>query len=187
MNVRSLIFPLLMGFVLATSGILPADGAEPPKEEGKAGMNLGKLTCKTKPGTQTKQFLQSSVSVDCMFQPNEGQAEKYDGEIGFLGVDLGTREERTLYFGVFGVSTDVSRSSFPLQGNYYGTTVGAGMFGQGYGSSALVGGTRKAFSIVPSVESFKGEGLIVGGTKMFLQPDKAAKLGQTKPVTGVNK
>ncbi|MBI3128027.1 MAG: DUF992 domain-containing protein [Candidatus Tectomicrobia bacterium] len=175
MNARNLMFACAMSFLLAAAGTGPASGAEPPKEENKTGVNLGKLTCKTKPGTQTKHFLQSSVSVDCTYQPNEGQPQKYGGEIGFLGVDVGQREERTLYFGVFGVRTGAALEAFPLQGNYYGTTLGAGVFGQGYGSSALVGGSQKGISVVPSVESFKGEGLIVGGTRMYLEPDRAAQ------------
>jgi len=177
--VRDMTLGLLMALLMIAGGLRPAAGAENPAvspgREKKEGVNLGRLTCKTEPGTRTQRFLRSSVALDCVFKTDKGE-EKYKGEIGFLGVDLGKREERTLYFRVFGYATDARLGSYPLQGDYLGTSIGAGAYGQGYGSSALVGGIQKSFNIVPSVETFKGAGITAGGTKMHLEPAKDAQM-----------
>ena len=135
----------------------------------QGGVNLGSLTCKTKPGTNVQLLLVSSVAVECTFKTAGGE-EMYNGEIGFLGVDLSRKDEQTLNFTVLGVSRDVKMGSHSLQGDYLGTTVAAGMGGKGVGSTALVGGLRKSFNLVPSADTFKGAGISAGGTRMNLQP-----------------
>ncbi|MBI3128028.1 MAG: DUF992 domain-containing protein [Candidatus Tectomicrobia bacterium] len=153
---------LLVSFLI---GAAPAGAAE------QGGVNVGSLTCKTKPGTSVQLFLVSSVAVECAFKTTGGE-EMYKGELGFLGVDLSRKDEQTLNFTVLGVTRDIKMGAHSLQGDYLGTSVAAGMGGKGVGSTALVGGLRKSFNLVPSADTFKGAGISAGATRMNLQPLK---------------
>lgn len=151
-------------------GVL-APGARAAEEKEANVVKLGELTCKTLPGTEVKLFLRSSVAVDCTFKQG-GQEEHYKGELGFLGVDLRKKSEETLYFAVMGATANVPMGGHALVGDYVGASVSAGIYKEGYGTTMLVGGFQKGFSLVPSVDTFKGIGLTIGGSRMHLEPKK---------------
>lgn len=156
---------LLAAFLVGSVGAYSARAAE------QAGVNLGSLTCKSKPGTGVQLLLVSSVAIECTFKTPAGE-EKYKGEIGFLGVDLSRKDEQTLLFTVVGLTRNVKIGTHSLEGDYLGASVAAGILGQGVGSTALVGGVRKSFNLVPSADTFKGAGISAGGTRMHLAPLK---------------
>lgn len=131
------------------------------------GGQLGSLVCKSRPGTRVQFFLRSSVAVKCTFKTNKGQ-ESYKGEIGLLGIDLSKKSEETLYFTVLGVTEDVEMGSHTLRGDYVGASVSAGVYKEGAGSTQFVGGVKKSFSLVPSLDTFKGTGITVGVSRMKL-------------------
>ena len=162
---RGVMLALLAAFLVGPVGAYPASAAE------QGGVNLGNLTCKTKPGTSVQLLLVSSVVVECTFKTAGGE-EKYKGEIGFLGVDLSRKDEQTLLFTVVGLTADVKMGAHSLAGDYLGASVAAGMLGKGVGSTALVGGIKKSLNLVPSADTFKGAGISAGGTRMHLEPLK---------------
>lgn len=158
-------------FVLfAISLILGLSAPTAPAAE-KEGIQLGKLTCKTRPETRTKLFLRSSVVINCSFETKQG-TEKYKGEIGFLGVDLSKKSEEVLYFTVVGLTSDYRVGSHSLAGGYVGAQLAAGIVKHGIGTSGFVGGLKKNFSLVPSIDVFKGAGITLGVSKMQLAADK---------------
>lgn len=162
---RGVMLALLTASLAGSVGAYPAGAAE------QAGVNLGSLTCKTKPGTGVQLLLVSSVSVECTFKTAGGE-EMYKGEIGFLGVDLSRKDEQTLLFTVVGLTGDVKMGAHSLQGDYLGASVAAGILGKGAGTTALIGGVKKSLNLVPSVDTFKGAGISAGGTRMHLEPSK---------------
>ena len=162
---RGVMLAFLVVSLAGLAGAYAAGAAE------QGGVNLGSLTCKTNPGTGVHLLLISSVAVECTFKTSGGE-EMYKGEIGFLGVDLSRKEEQTLNFTVLGISRDVKVGSYPLEGDYLGASVAAGMLGKGVGSTALVGGIKKSLNLVPSADTFKGAGISAGGTRMHLEPMK---------------
>ena len=160
---RCLMTVCLMVFLAGPVGLRAAGAAE--------GVNLGNLTCATKPGTAVQLLLVSSVAVECTFKTAAGE-ETYKGEIGFLGVDLSRKDSQTLLFTVGGLTANVKMGSHSLKGDYIGASVAAGILGQGVGTTALIGGLQRSFNLVPSVDTFKGAGISAGGTRMSLEPLK---------------
>jgi len=140
-----------------------------PRPDAQEGVTLGSLVCKTQPGTKVKLFLSSSVAIECTFKTQAGQ-EHYKGELGFLGIDLSKKTAETLNFTVVGLTTNVKMGSHSLSGGYVGATISAGVYKKGYGSTQLVGGIKKSFSLVPSIDTFEGTGLTAGTTRMSLEP-----------------
>jgi hypothetical protein len=137
----------------------------------KEGVQLGSLVCKSQPGTRVQIFLQSSVAIKCTFKTSSGE-EKYKGEIGFLGIDLSKKSEETLKFTVLGLTTDVSMGSHTLAGDYAGASVSVGVYKEGIGTTAFVGGLKNNFSLVPSFDTFKGTGISAGVSRLKLTVDK---------------
>ena len=135
--------------------------------EKHAGAQLGSLVCKSKPGTRVQFFLRSSVAVQCTFKTPKGQ-ESYKGEIGLLGFDLSKKSEETLYFTVLGVAANIEMGSHSLSGEYVGASLSVGIVKKGYGTTQFVGGVKKGFSLVPSLDTFKGTGISAGVSRMKL-------------------
>lgn len=135
------------------------------------GAQLGSLVCKSQPGTRVQFFLRSSVAIKCTFKSPTGE-EKYKGEIGLLGVDLSKKSEETLNFTVVGVSANVKMGSHSLAGDYVGASLSAGVIKTGVGTTQFVGGIKKSFSLVPSLDTFKGTGISAGVSRMKLLADK---------------
>ncbi len=135
------------------------------------GGQLGSLVCKSQPGTRVQFFLRSSVAIRCTFKTPSGQ-EKYKGEIGLLGIDLSQKSEETLYFTVVGVATNIKMGSHSLKGDYVGASISVSIVKEGVGSTQFVGGVNKSFSLVPSLDTFKGIGISIGVSRMKLLASK---------------
>ena len=136
--------------------------------EKQPGAQLGSLVCKYRPGTRVQFFLRSSVAVKCTFKTNKGQ-ESYKGEIGLLGIDLSQKSEETLHFTVLGVTEDIEMGSHTLSGDYVGASISASIYKEGGGTTQFIGGgANKSFSLVPSLDTFKGTGISIGVSRMKL-------------------
>lgn len=144
----------------------PVSGAE-----GQPGVQLGRLVCQSQPGTRVQYFLRTSVAIKCTFS-TMSEKEKYKGEIGLLGVDLSKKSEETLYFTVVGLTENVKMGSHSLSGDYVGASISAGVIKTGVGTTQFVGGLEKSFSLVPSLDTFKGAGITAGVSRMKLLADK---------------
>ena len=139
--------------------------------EKKEGGQLGSLVCKSKPGSRVQYFLRTSVAINCTFKTAKGM-EKYKGEIGFLGIDLSKKSEETLNFTVMGLTTDINMGSHTLAGDYSGASASVGIYKEGVGTNVFVGGVQNNFSLVPSLDTFKGTGISAGVSRMKLISDK---------------
>ena len=107
------------------------------------------------------------MAVKCTFKTDKGQ-ESYKGEIGLLGIDLSQKSEETLHFTVLGVTEDIEMGSHTLTGDYIGASVSVGIYNEGGGTTQFVGGANKSFSLVPSLDTYKGTGISVGVSRMKL-------------------
>ena len=157
----------LIALSLISAIQLPAAGAA----EKTPGVQLGSLVCKSQPGTRVQIFLKTSVAIKCTFKISIKGEERYKGEIGFLGIDLSKKSEETLNFTVIGLTTNVKIGDHSLEGDYSGASVSVGLK-EGLGSTQFVGGLKKAFSLVPSLDTFKGTGISAGVSRMKLMADK---------------
>lgn len=163
--IRRIPLVLFVASLAIAFGHFDAGAAQSP------GVQLGQLTCKTLPGTKVQRFLTSSVAVNCTFKTPHGE-ERYKGEMGLLGIDLSKKSQETLYFTVVGVVSDVRIGKHSLVGEYLGTSASVGIVEKGYGSTSFVGGVKKSFSLVPSLDTFKGTGITAGASRMHLDPAK---------------
>jgi hypothetical protein len=166
---KGMIWILSVALVAALFALVPwnkAGAAEKPKE----GVELGTLTCTTRPKSKINKVIVSSISANCVFKTKRGE-ERYSAEIGLLGVDLSKKEAQKLYFTVVGLTEDIRMGTHTLAGHYIGLEATLGL-GVGGGAQALVGGVNHAFSLAPSLETHKGLGATLGGTRMNLKPAK---------------
>ncbi len=158
----------LIAFSLISAVQLPAAGAT----EKTPGVQLGSLVCKSQPGTRVQIFLKTSVAIKCTFKISLKGEERYKGEIGFLGIDLSKKSEETLNFTVIGLTSNIKLGDHSLAGDYLGVSVSVGLYKEGLGTTQFVGGLNKAFSFVPSLDTFKGAGISAGVSRMKLVADK---------------
>ncbi len=138
--------------------------------EKQGGIKLGVLTCISLPKTEVKIFLRTSVRVKCTFKSQIGE-EKYEGEFGLLGIDLSKKTAQKMSFIVFGGTGDVKPGAHSLKGDYNGVQATVGL-GVGGGPNHLLGGWKDSFSLAPSLETHKGIGVTLGGTRLNLVPAK---------------
>ncbi len=138
-----------------------------PSAEAVQGVNLGTLTCNTIPGLRTNLLFSSSVPLRCVYRTHRGE-EQYRGEIGHLGIDLSKKGMETLRFTVVGLTADTAVGAHTLSGGYVGTSVSVGL-AKGFGSTQLVGVSRRSISLVPSFDTFDGIGLTAGLSRMTLE------------------
>ena len=149
--------------------------ALPLPSAAQGGIKLGVLKCRSLPNTRVRIFLRSAVRVKCTFTASRlagkeaGKSENYEGEFGLLGIDLSTKTEQKMEFLVFGLSKDITIGSHTLAGDYNGVLATIG-FGIGGGPNHLIGGFGDSFSLAPSIETHKGIGVTVGGTRLSLKP-----------------
>ena len=62
--------------------------------------------------------------------------------------------------------------SHTLAGDYAGASVSVGVYKEGIGTTAFVGGLKNNFSLVPSFDTFKGTGISAGVSRLKLTVDK---------------
>ncbi|MBV8188726.1 MAG: DUF992 domain-containing protein [Alphaproteobacteria bacterium] len=124
---------------------------------GRAGVNVGSLTCNVSGGVGF--VFGSSKELSCLFNRTDGVAERYTGTIRKFGVDIGFTKEAQVVWLVFAPGSIASGS---LQGAYAGATAG-GSVGVGAAANVLVGGSNKQITLQPvSVEGSVGLNVAVG-------------------------
>jgi hypothetical protein len=136
------------------------------------GVEVGILSCRAVPGSETNWLLHSSVAVNCVFSSSQGK-ERYRGRTGIgLGIDLSDIQDQRMAFTVLGGASDTRPGAFALSGNYVGGKAGATV-GVGGAVSALVGGGSKSISLQPlAVEGNTGFGVSGGLAYLSLEPGK---------------
>lgn len=150
---------------LVTSGIalLLLGAARPVFAEG--GVAVGALTCNVAGGWGL--VLGSYENVDCTYEPRPGVADRYTGQIGKLGVDLGYHAETVI--GWFVVAPTQNLEPGALAGTYVGGT-GSAAVGVGLGANALFGGGRSIALQPVSLQAGTGLNVAAGVALLKLQP-----------------
>jgi hypothetical protein len=122
-----------------------------------SGANVGTLTCNVAGGVGF--IFGSSKQLSCLFNRNNGTAERYTGEIKKFGVDIGFSKEAQMVWLVFSAG---SLAPGALAGSYGGATA-SGTVGVGVGANVLIGGSNRQITLQPiSVEGSKGLNVAAG-------------------------
>jgi hypothetical protein len=122
-----------------------------------SGANVGTLTCNVAGGVGF--IFGSSKQLSCLFNRNNGTAERYTGEIKKFGVDIGFTKEAQMVWLVFSAG---SLAPGALAGSYGGATA-SGTVGVGVGANVLIGGSNRQITLQPiSVEGSKGLNVAAG-------------------------
>jgi len=122
-----------------------------------SGANVGTLTCNVAGGVGF--IFGSSKQLSCLFNRNNGTAERYTGEIKKFGVDIGFTKEAQIVWLVFSAG---SLAPGALAGSYGGATA-SGTVGVGVGANVLIGGSNRQITLQPvSVEGSKGLNVAAG-------------------------
>jgi len=133
----------------------------------QTGVNAGSLNCTVSGGVGF--VFGSSKSLDCIFVPPNGPAERYAGTIQKFGIDIGFTKEAHIVWLVFSPGA-VTRGA--LAGEYVGAS-GSAAVGVGVGANVLIGGGNKQVSLQPvSVEGSVGLNVAAGVTGIKLEPAK---------------
>jgi hypothetical protein len=107
--------------------------------------------------------------MHCNYQPNQGEADRYDGSISKLGVDIGYSNSAVIVWDVVAPSSDIRPGA--LQGDYAGATA-AVTVGGGVGAHVLLGGFDKSIALQPvSVEGNTGLDIAAGVGEMSLRKE----------------
>lgn len=142
--------------IIAAAGLaLAADGVL--AQQGKAGVNIGSLSCNVAGGVGF--VFGSSKEMSCILSRPSGKSERYLGTINKYGVDIGFTKEAHMVWLVFAPG-EVAPGA--LAGQYVGATASA-TAGVGVGANVLVGGSNKSVTLQPvSVEGSAGLNVAAG-------------------------
>jgi len=151
---------------LAAAVLVLATGVGPvPESAAQSGVKVGVLNCNVAGGWGL--VFGSSKNVNCTFSPQAGAAEKYSGEIGKFGADIGYSKAAVLVWAVWAPTSDVKPGA--LKGSYGGVTGGASV-GVGAGANVLVGGSNKTINLQPlSIEGTVGLNVAAGIAALTLR------------------
>ena len=156
----------LVQITLAAAVLVLATGVGPvPESAAQSGVKVGVLNCNVAGGWGL--VFGSSKKVNCIFSPQQGAAEKYEGEIGKFGADIGYSKAAVLVWAVWAPTSDVKPGA--LKGSYGGVTGGASV-GVGAGANVLVGGSNKTINLQPlSIEGTVGLNVAAGIAALTLR------------------
>ena len=156
----------LAQITLAAAVLVLATGVGPvPESAAQSGVKVGVLNCNVAGGWGL--VFGSSKNVNCTFSPQTGAAEKYSGEIGKFGADIGYSKAAVLVWAVWAPTSDVKPGA--LKGSYGGVTGGASV-GVGAGANVLVGGSNKTINLQPlSIEGTVGLNVAAGIAALTLR------------------
>ena len=156
----------LAQITLAAAVLVLATGVGPvPESAAQSGVKVGVLNCNVAGGWGL--VFGSSKKVNCIFSPQQGAAEKYEGEIGKFGADIGYSKAAVLVWAVWAPTSDVKPGA--LKGGYGGVTGGASV-GVGAGANVLVGGSNKTINLQPlSIEGTVGLNVAAGIAALTLR------------------
>ncbi len=97
-----------------------------PLTQAEAGTELGVLTCKKIPGSETNLLIHSSAGFNCVYKTAAGFEEKYKGEAGIaLGLDLSWTKENSIAYTVMGAAEGTELTPGAFVGTYTGGTASA--------------------------------------------------------------
>ncbi len=109
---------------------------------------------------RTNVVVYSNETFSCVFNPNNGDLEEYEGSITRIGVDLEWKPEQELVWFVFAPTRDVPDGA--LAGSYGGVSASASVVG-GVGTKILLGGSKQSISLQPiSIAGSAGLGASAG-------------------------
>ena len=150
--------------VTAGLALLLLGAARPALAEG-GGVVVGALTCHVASGWGF--VLGSYKDADCTYEPRPGVADRYTGQVGKLGVDLGYYADTVI--GWFVVAPTQNLEPGALAGTYVGATASATV-GAGMGGNVLFGGGRSIALQPVSLQASTGLNAAVGVAMLRLQP-----------------
>jgi hypothetical protein len=154
----------ILATIAVVGAALSAQAAAQPAS-GKAGVNVGSLTCNVAGGMGF--VFGSSKDLDCLFARTDGVAERYTGAIRRFGVDIGFTKEAHVVWLVFAPG-QVGPGT--LAGDFVGATAAVAA-GLGLGANVLVGGSNRQVSLQPvSVEGSVGLNVAGGVAEVTLRP-----------------
>jgi hypothetical protein len=133
--------------------------------EAQSRVRAGGLSCNLAPSVGL--IIGSRQQVSCTFTPsNGGPVERYNGQIGRLGLDLGVTAGGRMIWGVFARTTKLPPRT--LAGSYVGAS-GDASLGIGGGANVLVGGSNRTISLQPlSLQGQAGVNLALGVARLTL-------------------
>jgi hypothetical protein len=142
---------LIAASALAALGCASAASAD--------GVRVGTLSCHEASGWGF--IFGSSHAVRCTYTSADGKyQDRYSGDIGKFGVDVGYQASAVIVWGVFAPTDRIGPGA--LSGHYGGITANAAV-GVGLGANALVGGSDHTIGLQPlSVEGGTGLNVAAG-------------------------
>ncbi len=155
----------VLAVTLAGGVLALATAVRPPAAAGQGGVKVGILSCNVAGGWGL--IFGSSKKVNCTFEPQQGQTERYTGDIAKFGADIGYSKAAVMIWGVWAPTSDIKGKA--LAGTYVGATGGAAV-GVGVGVNVLVGGFNKSVTLQPvSIEGSVGLNVAAGVAALTLQ------------------
>jgi hypothetical protein len=106
-------------------------------------VQVGSLTCSISAGVGL--VVASQRNVNCIFKPDNGPPESYNGVLTTIGLDVGFTTGGAMVWGVFAGTT---RYTGMLAGTYAGATAEATV-AAGLGANVLVGGSNHSVALQP--------------------------------------
>jgi hypothetical protein len=133
--------------------------------EAQGRVRAGGLSCNLAPSVGL--IIGSRQQVSCTFTPSTGgPVERYNGQIGRLGLDLGVTAGGRMIWGVFARTSKLPPRT--LAGTYVGAS-GDASLGLGGGANVLVGGNNRTISLQPlSLQGQAGVNLALGVARLTL-------------------
>ena len=136
-----------------------------PTQAQQSWTQAGTLTCKLNPSIGFVLF--GHQSMECNFQPVQGQPQRYEGAINTIGVDIGVTGGGGFAWAVFGPAQGLPMGA--LAGDYVGTSADASI-GVGAGANVLIGGSNRSVALQPlSLEGSVGLNVVAGLSQLKLR------------------
>lgn len=155
----------VVGVSLAAGVLALCAGMPSPVAAAQGGVKVGVLSCNVAGGWGL--IFGSSKDVNCTFEPQQGQTERYRGQIAKFGADIGYSKAGVMIWGVWAPTSDIAGKA--LAGTYTGVS-GQAAVGVGAGANVLVGGFNKSVTLQPvSIEGSIGLNVAAGVTSLTLQ------------------
>ncbi len=151
-----------MAHVTAGIALLSLGAAQPVLAQG--GVVVGALNCNVDSGWGW--VLGSYTGADCTYEPRPGVVDRYAGQVGKLGVDLGYHAKTVI--GWFVIAPTGNLEPGALAGTYAGVT-GSAAVGAGMGANVLFGGGRSIALQPVSLQAGTGLNVAAGVAMLKLQ------------------
>jgi hypothetical protein len=127
-------------------------------------VRVGTLECSVSSGVGL--IVGSQRNVNCLFKPDYGPPEAYQGGITRVGLDVGVTTGGAFYWTVF---AGTNRYAGMLAGSYVGASAEA-TIAAGLGADVLVGGSDRTVALQPlAIQGQAGLDVAAGATKLDLR------------------